>query len=133
MISASLIAVCAIITFAGAKTSYYVLKFLAGLSWMGLAAFWLANPFIAQGSPTDVIIIMTVLFMGLGCMLWAFWTPSISNGRESGGRFRIPFVTPTDEEEEAERQRSYRPTRAERNEAYSRRVDRALQGRIRRR
>jgi len=119
------------LSFISARTSYWLLKFMAGLSWWVVGMFWIANSpsDIAKGSPTDIAILFLLFFAGLAFMLMAFWTTRQDKGQEVGKGFKIPFISPSDEEEEEERRRSYRPSRQERNSVYSQRVRSALQGR----
>ncbi len=132
MVTAMLLAICAILSFIGAKTTYYILKILAGFSWFGIFAWLTYNPFTTQGSPADVITLLVVSITGIAFMFFAFWSPQVKNGQERGGRFRFPFQ-PSEEDEEVERQRNYMPTRAERNANYRNRANSALRGERRRR
>lgn len=115
-----------------AKSSYYILKFMAGVAWLAMAIYWISDTpsSIVQGSVTDKVVIIFLIFMGVAFILMPFWYPKRQNGDEVGGRLRLPFM-PTDEEEE-ESTRDL-PTRSDRNRSYQDRVNSALRGETRRR
>ena len=122
-----------ILSFLGIRSSYYILKFLAGLAWWALALYWINSPpsTITKGSSVDTVVVVLLFIIGLAFMFMTFWTSKVSNGQETGGRLRLPFMK-TDEQEE-ELRRGQTPPRQERNAAYAQRVRRALGGRIERR
>ena len=128
MTAAVILALCGILTFVAVKSSYYILKFLAGVAWFGLGAWWIANPFTTQGEPTDVIMLIVVFVVGLAMMFMPLWYESQRNGT-TVGKFRIPFLSPTEDEEESEKLARSLPTRSERSAAYRERVDSAINGR----
>lgn len=134
MVTFGIIAICAILLWVAKSTSFYIFKFLAGVAFIGLHAWWTANPIGGDASsPVQTIFLMLTMVVGVSCGFWAFWDVRASkNGQETGGRFRMPFM-PTDEQEEEERQRNNSPSRAERNAIYRSRVDNALRGRTKRR
>ncbi len=119
-------------SFVSARSSYYPLKIVTGLCWLVVAFFWLANTptGIAKDSPANTAIIITLFFISIAFMFFAFWTTK--SGQEVGRGFRLHF-THSEEDEEAERQRSYQPDRYERNMAYRSKVNSALRGERRRR
>ncbi len=129
---AYIIAICAILTIVAVRSSFYPLKFMASISWWGLAAYIIANPFVAAGSPTQVIVLLAVIFTGLMMMFMPFWYTKTANGQESG-KFKIPFITPSEEDEELERQRRHVPSRNERVNNYAQRINDAMSGERRRR
>ncbi len=133
MVSAAIIAICITLIYIGTRTSFWIFKALAGISFFGLGAWWIQNPIGDDASsPVQSIMMLVAFFVGISCFFWSFWTTKTSNGQETG-KLKIPFITPSDEEEEEERRLSRQPSRQERNAVYSRRVKGALQGRGQRR
>jgi len=129
MTDVMILALCLGLTYISLKTSFYILKVLAGISWFGMGAWVIAHPIGDNASsPVQTIIMLVCFFVGISMFFLPFWTTKISNGREVGSGWKLPFM-PSDEDEEAERQRSYMPSRQERNAAYSQRVRGALHGR----
>ncbi len=121
------IGLAAILSFLSLRTSFYILKAIAAISWWGCMAYWVANrpTAITAGSAPDVIMLMVLFLFGAGIMFLPFWSTKNENGQEIGRGFRLPFMK-TPEEEERE---NYRETRQERNANYSARVYGALNGR----
>lgn len=114
------------------KTSYWLLKPLAGFVWGLLCFYIIQNPIDADASSAiQTMVIIVTGGIGAAFILMPFWTTRTNNGVETG-RLRLPFMD-TDEEIEAESQRRYLPTRQERTSAYQERVDAALRGETRRR
>lgn len=114
------------------KTSFWLLKPLAGFVWGLLCFYFVANPI--GGDATSAVHTMSLVVTGgiaAAFILMPFWYSRVNNGVETG-RLRLPFMD-TDEEIEAERQRRYLPSRQERTSAYQDRVDAALRGEVKRR
>lgn len=112
--------------------TYGILKFLSGVFWFAVLAYWLNGlrpAAITAGSPADQIIILFLFGIGLAVMLMPWWYDKDKNGKDTRGRFRLPF-SDDDEDEMPER---YAPTRQERSVAYSTRVNGALNGNRQRR
>lgn len=112
----------AIFTFFAAKTSYWILKFLAGAAWVVSGLYWQANPpgILTAGDSIHVIVYLLLYIFGISCMFWTFWR---TNG-ESMGKI-IPFWR-SEEDDESYRHES---TRRERNDEYAKRLNRALNNR----
>ena len=108
--------------------TYGILKFLAGVVWFGVLAYWLNGlrpATIAVGSPADQIIILFLVGVGLSVMLMPWWYEKDKEGKEeSRGKLRLPFIS---EDEEPEEPR-FAPTRQERVTSYASRVNGALNG-----
>ncbi len=121
------IAIAGVMSFLALRSSYFVLKFLAGLSWWGFAVYWLSNRPVAitAGSATDTIILLLLFFFGIAIMLMPFWYTKTEEGQEIGRGFKLPFMKTPEEEEKA----NYHEGRGERNDAYRNRVYGALGGR----
>lgn len=120
MLALVIILVLAVVfSFLGAKSSYYILKFLAGASWAAGGIIWIntANDAIPNGSPLQVIIMWMFYIFGIAFMFYPFWR----TGGESLGKI-IPFWRSEEDDEESR----HLPTRSERNDAYSKRINRAL-------
>lgn len=117
-----ILGISAVFSFLGAKSSYYILKFLAGASWVASGLYWQSNPpsNIIAGSPTHVIIMILLWIFGIAFMFYPFWR---TNG-ESFGKI-VPFWRSQEDEDEISRAR-YLPTRSERNQSYSNRINGAL-------
>ena len=109
----------------GLKTTYWILKFLAGASWFALLAYWKTNmpSAIVTGSSTDTIVTVLLIFVGLAMMFSTFWYSKNDNGMEVGRGFRLPFMNHDDEEEI-----QALPTHTERVNAYRKRVNSRLKG-----
>ncbi len=123
-----LLILAGVLTFASLRSTYFILKFLAGLSWWGLAFYWHGNPFDTASGSAMTVIVIVVFFVGLALIAMPFWTTRIVNGKETNsGRFRLPF-TKTDEELEEAKRKSKLPSRDERLEAYKDRVDAVIKG-----
>jgi hypothetical protein len=121
MTIAIIVAICIGLTWISSRTSYWILKVFAGFFWWGLGFYWVANP-LADPS-LQVIVIMLSFGVGLACCFWAFWATKNENGVEHG-KFHMPFSRDDDEEEIT----NY-PTRSERMNDYTRRVNDAMNGR----
>lgn len=122
-----------ILTFVGARSTYYILKVIAGFSWILVMAYWIASPpsTIAVGSSVHTMGIVIFIGMAVACFFWVFWTTKLSNGQESG-RWRLPFMQ-SEEEEELSAQQRRKLTRTERTDIYIARLNAALRGERRRR
>ncbi len=128
MVSLVLLAICAVLTFIGAKNTFYIFKILAGIAWWGLGAYWAANPIDVAGSPAQTIALLVVFFAGIACYFWPMWEGKFNrNGQETGGRFRLPFMS-TEEDEELSRKQRMLPTRRERQDAYIDRLNALARG-----
>lgn len=122
------------LSFLGAKSSYWILKFLAGAIWWVFGIYWINYPpsVVTEGSSTDKAVIVFLFITGAVFWLWTFWNARRDNGVEVGGRLRFPFMK-TDEQEAEYKARTQRVSRSERVRRYQDRVDDALNGRVRRR
>jgi len=131
MITLALLVVCAIFSFAAVKSSYYVLKFFAGVAWWALGAWWIYNPIVVGASPANDILLVLVFFGGLAFMFMPAWYTKNENGQEVG-RFavRLPrFLGGRSEAEEtSEAERNARTWR-DRRDAYRERANMAISGR----
>jgi len=116
-------------SFLASKSSYYVLKFLAGMSWWAFAIYWINNTpsSITDGSSTDTAVIVLLFVIGIAFVFMPFWYTKVENGQERGGRMRLPFMK-TDAQEDADKKRAYRPSRNERTSAYEDRITNAMSG-----
>jgi len=123
MTLAILLVFAGIMSFIAARSSYWVLKFLAGLSWWGVAAFWISTPpaSITPGTPVDVIMIVLWFAAGLSFMVMTFWYTKTEEGQEVGRGFRLPFQKPPEPSAPIQ-------TRKDRAAAYQNRVNKALRG-----
>jgi hypothetical protein len=116
-----------VMTFFGIKSTYWILKVLAGFCWWAIAAYWITNKptNITSGSSTDTIVVILLIFIGVAMVFMPFWFTKNENGQEVPRGFR--FSSKEDEEETPQ------PTRDDRTSDYSRRVNGALNGRMVRR
>lgn len=124
-----LLALAGILTFAAIKSgTYFILRFLAGLAWWGLAFYWHNNPFDTASGSAMTVIIVVVIFVGLAMIAMPFWYSKVKDGKETGGgRFKLPFMKTDDELDEIAK-RNRLPSREERLDAYRDRVDAAIKG-----
>lgn len=118
------------VSFIAARSSYYLLKFMAGVCWWIVAIFWLANApaGIAKGSPEDTAIVVMLFFVGIAFMFMPLWVTKTVNGREEGGfNVRIPrvFGGQSEEEESVAKMRGAR-TSAGRRADYAERMNNAM-------
>lgn len=114
-----------IMTWIGSKSSYWILKSLAGVLWFAVLAMWLngSRPdSIVAGTPADQIVVLFLIAMGIAVFFMPMWFIK----DEAGGRFKNPFKSKDDEEETM--QARYIPTREERIEAYRQRTRNAING-----
>lgn len=121
-----------ILTFIAVRSSYWILKVLAGLVWFAIDSYWVTNPpsSITIGSSTHVIIMFLLGAIGIALAFMPFWYTRNENGNEVAKGFRRFLAGVSKEEEESER---YKPTRRERNSAYRDKINDAIEGRVRRR
>jgi hypothetical protein len=119
------LAIAAIFSFLAAKSSYYILKFLAGAAWVGMGLTWANIPptLVPAGSATHTIILLLFWIFGISFMFYPFWR---TNG-DTLGKI-VPFWRSQEENDEIEQSRRL-ITRSERNKAYSSRVSNALNNR----
>jgi hypothetical protein len=124
MVSAMLLGACGILSYVAIKSSFWILKFIAGISWWGLAFWWIADPFTTAGTPPHIVMLFVALLAGIAMMMLTFWqTKNDPTGRETG-KFHIPF-TSSDDEDESSRHVS---THQERVAAYRSRIGGAYNG-----
>ncbi len=130
------VVLCVALSWLGSRSLYYILKFMAGVSWWVFGVFWIGNPpsMVTKGSSTDIAVLLLLFGIGVAFMLMPFWYPKYENGRETSGGFRIrmPRILGGRGEEE-EMPEPPKPTRAERLTTYQSRVEAALRGNTRRR
>lgn len=102
-------------------------RFMLAFTWFIPIAYLLANPpaSIPAGSTTMQITIAVFIGLAVILMIAPFW---YSNGDESQGRLRLPFMK-TDGEEDEDEKLKYSPSRQERNRAYANRANNAFRGR----
>lgn len=115
-----------VMSFLGIRSTYWILKILAGFSWFAVMVYWLNSPpsSVTKGSSIDTVVIGLLVVIGVAFLLMPLWYSKTINGQEVGRGFTLPFGKSP---EERERMR-YRPTRQERSEAYRNRVSGALKG-----
>src|SRR3972149_3316138 len=96
MTSLMLVGVCAMMTFVGAKSTYFIWKVLAGITWWGLGVWWIYSPFTTAGTPPHGIMVEVVFVAGIACFFWSFWESKFNkSGRESGGSgYLLPPQSP---------------------------------------
>lgn len=70
----ALIALTGILSFLGARSSFFPLKMAAGFGWWAFFVYWIGADIIEPSTPTHPIIMLTLLFLGIAFMLWAFQT-----------------------------------------------------------
>lgn len=123
-----------IMSFLGAKSTYYILKFLAGVSWWALAMYWINSPpsTITKGSAIDTVVIVLFFIIGIAMMFMPMWYEKQTNGGVEG-RFKIRWPQMLGGTSEEEENAPPAPTRSERTADYATRVNRALRGETRRR
>jgi hypothetical protein len=105
------------LSFVAARTKA-LRPFAAGV-WFLMLAYWLANrpaSFVA-GSAADQIIVLLFIAFGLGFLFLPSWFKEDGNG---GGRFKNPFKSEEDAEEE--RQSKVKLSRTQRINAYRERT-----------
>lgn len=115
-------------TIVGARSQYYILKVMAGFFWILVLAYWIYSPpsSVVVGGAVHSIGIVVFIGVALAMFFMPMWTTRFKDGQEIGGRFRLPFMQ-TDDEEEADRQRTA-PTRRQRNNAYLERLNTRTRG-----
>jgi hypothetical protein len=118
-----------ILTWIASKSSYWILKALAGGTWFFELAYWMYGgrpTSITQGTPPDQLIVVILFTLGIVMFLMIFWGSRSQNGYEVGG-FRLPWQT------EEEKPAPIIQTSYDRRVAYENRIaDRMNGGRPRR-
>jgi len=128
MVGDTILAMAAILTYFASRTSYHVLKVLAGAAWVGLGVWWSYTPFAPQGSPTMTIVLTVVFMAGVAIFFWGLWEVKYDkSGKEVGGRLHLPFITKS-YGEESEVPDSPITTLRQRNTKYQARLDAASRG-----
>lgn len=124
-----LLAFASVVSFMGLRTSYWPLKALAGIIWIGLAFYWNGNlpTGITAGDTVDTFVYLVLLGLGLAMIFMPFWYTS---GGEQGKGFRVTMNRLLGREEEEEKPE---PTRGSRASEYRDKVNSALRGNVRRR
>ena len=72
----ALLAIAGIISFIGARNSYFPLKMAAGFSWFGIFLYWVNADLLVDGSGADVAVMLTLAFVGLIFLFWGVSTMS---------------------------------------------------------
>jgi len=121
------------LTYIASRSSYYILRFIAGGAWWGLMAYWLVNrpSSITAGSAVDSIVVILLLTIGLAVMFMTSWTTRTVDGVERGGfNVRLPIWLggQSEEDELAERRNSAMTSRT-RRDLYRERANSALRNR----
>ncbi len=125
MTTLALIAIASIFVISAVRSSYYILWFLAGISFWGLGVWLISHPFVAGSSPINDIMVVICFLGGIALMFGMSWrTNKDGNG---GFNFRIPKVFGGQSEEEENQSRNIR-TSADRRADYNERISRALGG-----
>jgi hypothetical protein len=118
------------LTFTAIRSSYYILRFFAGVAWWGLGVWWIYNPLMAGSNPVNDIVMILCFFGGFAMMLMMAWGFRTVNGRETGSfNVRLPqFLGGQPESEEEETITQTRNSR-ERRADYTTRANAATRGR----
>jgi len=127
----TIIIVAGIFTWVAVRSSYYILRFFAGVAWWAVGVWWIYNPLADAGSPVNDIMLTLAFFGGLALMLMMAWRTETINGSEVG-RFniRLPEFLGGQSEEDELREAQYRArTSRDRQEAYRERANSAIRGR----
>ncbi len=66
----ALLALCGILSLISAMSYYYPIKIAAGFSWWAFFVYWLSADIVVDGSPTDIIIMLVLMFLGVLFLLW---------------------------------------------------------------
>jgi hypothetical protein len=123
-----------VMTSIATRTSYWILKMLAGFTWFAVAVYWKNNlpSGITLGSTVDNVVLVILGGIGVAMMLMPFWYTKPINGQEVGAGFkalRSRFFGG----EEGEEEETHEVSREERLAAHRNRVTRAIHGRVERR
>ena len=87
-----IVAVVAILTYGALRSAYWPLRFLAGVSWIGLGVYWKVTPPVTLGNPVDVILIALLFITGFAFMLMGFHFEGKDKDGFTIGRFKSPFA-----------------------------------------
>lgn len=125
MSSAIILAFCALTTYAAFKTSFYPIKFFAGVSYWVLGGYLIYYPLITGDNPVNNMVLGAIFIFGFGLMLMPFWYEN-KNGKMTF-RIRLPrvFGGMSEAEEDAMEERNARNFR-DRSTAYRARVNRRM-------
>jgi hypothetical protein len=122
----TLLAAAAILSFLAYKSSYYAMKLLAGVAWIGVMLFWMKTPpsVITKGDSVDVVMQFLFGIAAFAFITWP-WFNTKKNGNEEGAGFRISVDRLFGREEDKSR---ISPSRETRIAAYRERLRRAGNG-----
>lgn len=66
------IAICGVLSVIAIFGHWFALKIAAGFGWLAFLVWWLTDPPVVKGTPSDVAVIGVLLFLGIIFLLWAF-------------------------------------------------------------
>ncbi len=118
------------ISFVAAKSSYYIMKVIAGLIWWAIAMYWMGNApaSIVKGSYVDVTITTILWFVGIAFMFMTFWYSKNENGQEVGRGFKVTISRLLGKESEEKKPSYFSGSHEDRAMRHEERVNAALRG-----
>jgi len=66
----ALLALAGLLSLISARSSFYPLKLATSFAWFGALVYWIGADLVADTSPTDTVVMLTLLMLGL---LFLFW------------------------------------------------------------
>ena len=129
----ALFLLCIGLTYIGIKSSYYLLKFMAGAVWLFMLAVWVNQPptGFTAGNATHTIALIIFFGLALAMFFSPIWSTRTVNGEERGAfNVRLPRILggKTEVEEQLEMERNASTWR-DRRGSYQDRLDGAIKGR----
>jgi len=117
------IALAGVLSFLGARSSFWFLKVFAAFGWWAFAFYWQLNPpsTITQGDSVHVIVFWILIIVGVGWFVYPLWATS-SDDTVKGFKASIQRFIGGEERVNV----SPREGRRTRNSDYADRVSRAL-------
>ncbi len=118
------------LSFVAAKTTYYPMKAIAGLMWVGVAMFWMSNApaSITKGSNVDVVITTVFWIIAFAFMFMTFWYSKNENGQEVGRGFKVTINRLIGKESEERKPSYFTGSHSDRALRHEERVSAALRG-----
>ena len=83
----ALLTLCGILSFISIRSTFFPLKWAAGFAWIGAFVYWIQADLVPDGSPTDMVIMLTLFFLGIIFLFLGFLTRgrAIEVEEHSGG------------------------------------------------
>jgi len=134
MVLIALFALAVGVSWMASRSTYYLLKILAGVAWIGVATYWNNNPTPLFAFDSAGHTIFYILFWGLAVAMFfmPMWYSKTNASGEKTGRMniRLPqFLGGQSEVDELKERQRMATTSFDRRDTYRKRLNDALNGR----